>query len=70
MKKKIVYVGVEPDGPHYGFPKRVPEEYVIWFGGNDYRLDPKVRKWMTQEGYPGVNGKNVQIWHQMKLEDE
>jgi hypothetical protein len=59
MKKKVVYVGVEPDGPHYGFPKRVPEEYVVWFGGNDYRLDPQVRKWMT-----------VQVWHQMRLEDE
>jgi hypothetical protein len=47
LKKKVVYVGVEPDGPHYGFPKRVPEEYVVWFGGNDYRLDPQVRKWMT-----------------------
>jgi hypothetical protein len=68
--KRVVYIGAEPDGPHYGFPKRVPEEYITWYGSTDYGLSPEVRKWMTREGYPGVNGKNVRIWHQMRLVDE
>lgn len=68
--KKVVYLGVEPDGPFYGFPKRVPDEFVTWRGDTEYELAPGVRKWMTAEGYPGVNGKNVKVWHQMRLVDE
>jgi len=68
--KKVVYIGVEPDGPFYGFPKRVPDELVTWFGDTDYELAPGVRKWMSTEGYPAINGKNVKVWHQMRLVDE
>ena len=68
--KKVVYIGADPDGAYYGFPKRVPKEYITWLGDTDYQLAPEVRKWMTSEGYPGVNGKNVRIWHQMRLVDE
>ena len=68
--KKVVYLGVEPDGPFYGFPKRVPDELIMWYGKSDYGLSPKVRKWMSEEGYPAINGKNVRVWHEMRVEND
>ena len=58
-----VFLDVLPDGKHYGFPKEVPESLVTKFGGEDYELKPGWRKWATEQGYPGVDGKNVQWMH-------
>jgi len=58
-----VFLDVLPDGKHYGFPKEVPESLVTKFGGEDYGLKPGWRKWATEQGYPGVDGKNVKWVH-------
>jgi hypothetical protein len=61
-----VFLDVSPDGKHYGFPKEMPEELINRFGGLDYELKPGWRKWATEQGYPGVDGKNVQFSHFVK----
>ncbi len=58
-----VFLDVSPDGKHYGFPKELPKEIINWYGGEDYGLKPEWRKWATAQGYPGVDGKNVQWSH-------
>ena len=62
-RRMKVFLDVLPDGKLYGFPKEVPESLVTKFGGEDYALKPGWRKWATEQGYPGVDGKNVQWMH-------
>jgi hypothetical protein len=64
---KVVFLNVTPDGELYGFPKQVPNELIIWYGGDDYDLKPEWRKWASEVGgYPKIDGKNVRFGHYMR----
>ena len=64
---KAVFLTIKPDGELYGFPKQVPNELIVWYGGNDYGLKPEWRKWASEVGgYPKVNGINVEFAHFMQ----
>jgi len=65
-----VYLIIEPDGGYYGFPKRIPEEYITWKTDTYYELSPFIRKWATLEGYPAINGKNVSFRHEIRPKNE
>jgi len=43
-----------PSGWKYGFPKELPQEAVMFYGGDDYGLKEtfNLMEWFVQEGYP------------------
>ena len=43
-----------PSGWKYGFPKALPEEAVIHYGGDDYGVKDtfNLMEWFINEGYP------------------
>lgn len=48
------YMVDPPSGWKYGFPKSVPSEHVVHYGGEDYGLsdDFDLVEWIISEGYP------------------
>lgn len=53
-----------PRGWMYGFPKALPEEAVIHYGGTDYGIksDFDLTKWVVEQGYPEEDFQYYKIW--------
>ena len=63
-----------PSGWKYGFPKALPSEAVIYYGGSDYGVKESfnINGWMIQEGYPKeeIESLGEQFWCRHWIENE
>lgn len=63
-----------PSGWKYGFPKALPSEEVIYYGGSDYGVKESfnINGWMIQEGYPKeeIESLGEQFWCRHWIENE
>ena len=55
-----------PSGWKYGFPKALPSEAVIYYGGSDYGVkeDFNLKRWFIEGGYPEkeIDSFGEQFW--------
>jgi len=64
MSKRLM-IDPTPAGWAYGFPKALPEEAVIHYGGEwDYGIkdDFNLTKWIVEQGYPEESFQYYRTW--------
>jgi hypothetical protein len=68
------YMVDPPSGWKYGFPKALPEEAIMGYGGNDYRVKDtfNINEWLVQEGYSKeeIEKCGEQFWCRYWIEKE
>ena len=65
MHKKRLIIDPTPAGWAYGFPKALPEDAVIHYGGEwDYGIVPDfdLTKWVVEQGYPEESFRYYRTW--------
>ena len=63
--KKRLIIDPTPAGWAYGFPKALPEDAVIHYGGEwDYGIkkDFDLAKWVVEQGYPEEQFQYYKTW--------
>ena len=63
-----------PDGWKYGFPKELPKDAVMYYGGNDYGVKKEfsVTGWAISEGYPKekIDSLGEHFYYRQWIENE
>lgn len=70
---KTLMIDPTPAGWAYGFPKALPEEAVIHYGGEwDYGIkkDFDLVKWVVEQGYPEEQFQYYKTWVEEKPDYE
>lgn len=71
MTKRLM-IDPTPAGWKYGFPKALPEEAVVHYGGEwDYGIkdDFNLKEWVAEQGYPKSEFKFYKTWVEPKHPD-
>jgi len=72
MTEKRLMIDPTPAGWAYGFPKALPAEAVIHYGGEwDYGIkeDFDLTKWIVEQGYPEESFQYYRVWVEPKHPD-
>jgi hypothetical protein len=70
---KVLMIDPTPAGWAYGFPKQLPDEAVVHYGGEwDYGLKPDfdLAKWVVEQGYPEEHFQYYSMWVKDILDDD